>query len=66
MTRPGYTGREYGRLDQLTTLGKPPKFSIMLPREIEAVEGGKLRLDCSVDGIPQPLGEYRPVVRILI
>ncbi|XP_041374354.1 myosin light chain kinase, smooth muscle-like isoform X3 [Gigantopelta aegis] len=65
MVRPGYTGRDYGALDKLTVMGKPPRFSIMLPREIEAVEGGKLRLDCSVDGIPQPLVTWHKGVREL-
>ena len=37
--------------------GRPPHFTLMLPKLIELNEGDKLRLDCSLEGYPSPVGK---------
>ncbi|XP_025104057.1 titin homolog isoform X1 [Pomacea canaliculata] len=45
----------YSSVQKMAVPGRPPSFSIMLPAQISVHEGEKLRLDCSVQGIPQPV-----------
>lgn len=34
--------------------GRPPHFTLALPKVIELDEGDRLHLDCSVEGYPKP------------
>ena len=43
--------------NRIQNLGSPAMFMLMLPETLDVVDGERLRLDCSVMGIPTPLGE---------
>ncbi|ESO99755.1 hypothetical protein LOTGIDRAFT_173543 [Lottia gigantea] len=47
--------RIYDAPEQLTEPGKPPNFTLQLQHTVELWEGEKLKLDCSVDGLPPPM-----------
>ena len=55
--RPSFEGG-YASLQHIAIPGKPPSFSIMLPAKLEVHEGERLRLDCSVQGFPTPIGQF--------
>lgn len=38
--------------------GRPPHFTLTLPKVIELDESDKLHLECSVEGYPKPYCEY--------
>lgn len=38
-------------------LGLPPSLLLMLPDTLDVVVGERLKLDCSVQGYPIPLGK---------
>lgn len=46
--------------------GRPPYFTLMLPKLIELNEGDKLRLDCSLEGYPSPVVTWQKGVRELV
>ena len=48
----------YASVQQMAIPGKPPSFSIMLPAKMDVYEGERLRLDCSVQGFPTPIGQF--------
>ncbi|XP_036371358.1 titin homolog isoform X2 [Octopus sinensis] len=51
--------------DRMLTPGQPPYFTMMLAKKIELNEGEKLRLDCSIEGIPSPVITWQKGVRQL-
>ncbi|KAK6166181.1 hypothetical protein SNE40_022939 [Patella caerulea] len=58
-----WADRLYDSPEQLTQPGKPPVFTLQLQQSVELFVGDRLRLDCSVDGLPAPIvtwhKEYR-------
>jgi hypothetical protein len=61
--RPSFEGG-FATLQQVAVPGKPPSFSIMLPAKVEVHEHERLKLDCSVQGFPTPIGQFRFMVML--
>jgi hypothetical protein len=38
--------------------GRPPHFTLSLPKVIELDEGDRLHLDCSIEGYPRPFCKF--------
>jgi len=52
--------------NRMLVSGKPPFFTLMLPKMIELNEGDKLRLDCSLEAYPSPIITWQKGVRELV
>ena len=49
-------------VSMLDGLGRPPNFSLSLPACAKVHKGERLRINCSVQGVPIPVGQFKIMI----